>query len=203
MEGASFYFKNGEVKYLFDDVYANAWKIKSFIQEIVIEKKEKIEISESQTDTYQARLEDFEIFKDNQFTSFRGRTLWGFCGMFLYIGLSKSVKTPARFWIFAAAFCSFWFLLFSYLMHYFELSDNYFVVRNHNLIWINKYYKINDIKEITFETQGKMPNCLRVITKNFQNKLYPAGTLRDHTWIALKEKLEQKGIKVRNELYLD
>ncbi len=84
-------------------------------------------------------------------------------------------------------------------MNYFQVSDNLFVVRNHNLFWKKKAYRITEIKEVVFETQGKMPNCLRVITKNFKNKLYPAGTLRDKTWLALKDKLESFDITVRNE----
>ena len=77
--------------------------------------------------------------------------------------------------------------------------NNFFVIRNHNVFWTKKPYNIKDIKEVVFETQGKMPNCLRVITKDFRNKLYPAGTLRDNNWIALKDKLEGYKIKVRNE----
>jgi hypothetical protein len=56
-----------------------------------------------------------------------------------------------------------------------------------------------DIKEVVYETQGKQPNCMRIITNDFRNKLYPAGTLRDKTWLDLKDKLEKKGITVRNE----
>jgi len=84
-------------------------------------------------------------------------------------------------------------------MHYFVLANDYFVVKNHNFIWLKKYYRLKDIKEIVFETQGKQPNCLRVITNDFRNKLYPAGTLRDKNWLELKEELEKKGISVRNE----
>lgn len=54
-------------------------------------------------------------------------------------------------------------------------------------------------QEIVFETQGKMPNNLRVITKDFRTKLFRAGTLTDKTWLALKDRLESKNITVSNE----
>jgi hypothetical protein len=44
-----------------------------------------------------------------------------------------------------------------------------------------------------------MPNCLRIITKDFRNNRFPAATLRDRTWLLLQEQLEMKGIIVRNE----
>jgi len=37
------------------------------------------------------------------------------------------------------------------------------------------------------------------LLQDFRNKLYPAGTLRDKTWLEMKSRLEIKGVKVRNE----
>jgi hypothetical protein len=84
-------------------------------------------------------------------------------------------------------------------MNYFKVSQTFLVIKNHNLLWCTKAFRLSDIEEIVFETQGKMPNCLRVITKDFRNKLYLAGTLTDKTWLQLKDKLEGYNIKVRNE----
>jgi len=193
-------FKDGTIKYFFDDMYSNSWKVKSLIQQVIINKKENAEILTHQVDKSEMRLENFEIFKGNQFTSLRGISLWGMIGFFTYLFFSsKNKMTPTAFIIFFGVFGAFWFTFNSYLMHYFVLSDNYFAIRNHNFIWKNKVYRIDDIKEIVFETQGKMPNCLRIITKDFRNKLYPAGTLREKMWLDMKDKLELKGITVRNE----
>lgn len=40
---------------------------------------------------------------------------------------------------------------------------------------------------------------MRIITEDFQIKLFAAATLRDHTWLEMKKELESKGIKVRDE----
>jgi hypothetical protein len=84
-------------------------------------------------------------------------------------------------------------------MYYFEVSDNYLVIRNHNFFWIKKVYKIDQLKEIVFETREKLPYCLRVITKDFKSNFYPAGTLRHDDWLSLKDKIETYHVKVRNE----
>ena len=113
--------------------------------------------------------------------------------------LPKTIFQNEKAWLAFFLLSSFWFSFNSWLMHYFKVSDKYFVVKNHNFFWKTKAYLLSDIDEVVFETQGKMPNCLRVITKNFKSKMYPAGTLRNKTWLQLKDKLEQYHIKVRNE----
>ena len=50
-----------------------------------------------------------------------------------------------------------------------------------------------------FETRGKLPNCLRVITKDFKSRMYPAGTLSVEHWLEIKDKMESYKIEVRNE----
>ena len=84
-------------------------------------------------------------------------------------------------------------------MNYFELSDTFLLVRNHNLIWRKRFYRLSDIKEIVFEQPEKMPVCLRIVTNDFESKQYPAGTLWNKDWRALKKILTEKNIPVRNE----
>lgn len=88
-------------------------------------------------------------------------------------------------------------------MNYFGLSDDYLIVRNHNYIWKRHRYKLSEVREIVFETYPRATYCLRIISKNFQAKLYQAGTLHDKRWLELMRKLEEKGITVRNELNLE
>jgi len=199
MEGALLVFKDNTEKYIFNDMYSNTWQIKSFLEKTVIEKKEYKEPEKVKINPNVIRFQKTEDFKGLQWTSLRGISLWGILGFFLFMVLSKG-KTPSNsFWLFFLGFGSFWFFLNSWLMHYFSITSEFLIVKNHNLIWRQHIYKLSDIKEVTFETQGKMPNCLRIITKDHRNKLYPAGTLREKTWIEFKTRLEKNGISVRNE----
>ena len=45
MEVTTLKFENNITAYLFDDMYSNSWEIKSFIKQIVLDKKDKVEIS--------------------------------------------------------------------------------------------------------------------------------------------------------------
>jgi hypothetical protein len=199
MEAATLTFNNGETKYIFDDMYSNSWEIKSFLKQVVIDRKDFFEPTENAIDTKSLDSDYYETYKGTVITSLRGISLWVLIGFFAYMLLNNSKPTTTGLLIGFFCFSSFWFLFHTYLMNYFQVSDSFFIVRNHNFFWTKKAYRITDIKEVVFETQGKMPNCLRVITKSFKNKLYPAGTLRDKTWLALKDKLESYNIKVRNE----
>lgn len=198
-EGAMLTFKDNSVKYFFDDMYSNSWQLKCFIEQVIINKQNTADITILKVDQNELLHESLEIFKGNQFTSSRGITLWGLVGFLIFLVLSMGTVPPWRATVFALLFISLWFIINSYLMHYFILSEKYFAVRNHNFIWKYKIYKVEDIKEIVFETAGRMPNCLRIITNDFRNKVYPAGTLRDKNWLDLKDKLELKNIIVRNE----
>ncbi len=89
------------------------------------------------------------------------------------------------------------------MMHYFVVTKDFLIIKNHNFLWATKIYSLSEINEIVYETQGKQPNSMRVITKDFRNKLYPAGTLRDETWLDMKKELETNGIAVRNECIIE
>lgn len=199
MEATQLIFENGQEKLIFDDMYSNTWQIKTYLQEVIINKQSEADFRLQKIESQDIAYEHFEIFKGNQFTSFRGITLWIPIVFFVYMLFSSDRTVQISSLLIFGFFGTFWFSLHSYLMHYFEISDKFFVVKNHNFIWTTKIYALKNIKEIVFETQGKAPNCLRVITKDFKTKLYPAGTLRDKTWHDLQDRLESCKIKVRNE----
>ena len=187
---------NNNTEYIFDDMYSNSWEIKSFIKQIVVDKKDKFEVSAIEIADIEIEKENFEEFKGSPIFSFRGIMLWSLIIFFIFLLLKTSNLNSLKFFI---PFGLFWFSLNSYCMHYFELSKNYFVVRNHYLWWVKDIYKNSEIEIIVYESQAKQPNNLRVITKNYRRKIYPAGTLNDQKWLEMKTELERKNIKVRNE----
>ena len=200
MEVTTLEFENNITEYIFDDLYSNSWEIKSFIKQIVVDKKDKLEIEQHKVSNNDIENERFAEFKGNPIFSFRGIMLWSL--IILFVGMivfSKSKISNVKGLIFLVSFCAFWFAFNAYCMHYFALSKNYFVVKNHYFWWINDIYKNSEIEIIVYESQGKQPNSLRIITKNFRRKIYPAGTLNDDKWLEMKMELERKNIKVRNE----
>ncbi|KEZ93372.1 hypothetical protein [Nonlabens ulvanivorans] len=199
MEGTAILFDDGKDKILFDDMYTNSYEVKSFLEQVIINKQEFKINTPKKVNSRELRFENKEVFKGNQFTSLRGISLWALIGTFAFPLIIKGTSMKFGALIFLCLFGTFWFALHSWLMHYFELTKNFLIIRNHNFIWKMKVYGFSDIKEIVFETQGNQPNCMRVITNDFKNNLYPAGTLRDKIWLEMKKKLEAKGVQVRNE----
>ncbi|MFQ3238320.1 MAG: hypothetical protein ACI9NI_000598 [Olleya marilimosa] len=199
MEGTAILFDNGREKILFDDMYSNSYEVKSFLEQVIINKQEFKTNTIKKINKNELRFENTEKFIGNQFTSLRGISLWGLIGFFTILIIGKETSMKLGGVIFFSLLGAFWFLLHYWLMHYFELTRKFLIVRNHIFIWKMKIYDLSDIKEVVFETQGNQPNCMRIITNNFKNKLYPAGTLRNKTWLEMKKRLETRGVKVRNE----
>ncbi|HYE54232.1 MAG TPA: hypothetical protein VD996_05285 [Chitinophagaceae bacterium] len=199
MEAATVYFKDGTTKFIYDDMYKNSWELKSYLKQVIIEKKNFTAVETNEVSRPELDNEDYDTFKGNQFTSLRGITFWALIVSFVYMMITNDRRPTTEFVLSIALFSICWLVFHAWLMHYFEVSGKYLVIKNHLFFWKRKAYRLTDINEIVFETRHRMPNCLRVITKDFKNKLYPAGTLRTKTWLELKKNLENRQIKVRNE----
>ena len=199
MEATAIVFKSGLIKHIFDDMYENASELKYFLHARMLPgEKNNIEnvypVSQEELDS-----EYFETYTGNQFFSLRGISTWGIICLFGYLAFYGKKKLSAGGIVVCLFFAFMWFIGHSFFVYYFKLSHSFLVIRNQNFFWIRKAYRISNIREVVFETRHKMPNYLRVITKDFKNKRYPAASLRDKTWLGMKDKLESLGINVRNE----
>lgn len=199
MEAATLKFKSGHTKYIFDSMYENSGQLKLFLRQVIIEKGDFIHISTDKVEQPELDGELYDTFKGNQLLSLRGVLLWGAIVFFTYTAFTTTTTRKTASLAVYIFFTLLWLILHSLFMNYFKVSQNFLVIKNQNLFWRRKAYRLSDIVEVVFETQGKMPNCLRVITRDFRSKLYPAATLRDKTWLELKDKLESRKITVRNE----
>ena len=198
MEGAKFTCRDGTELYMFDYMYTNSGAVKSFIQQVIIDKSSYATVPDNAMND--AGAEDFETFKGPQLLSFYGIMCWLLIGFLVFMmAITPIHKVSPTAFIVMGCFLLFWLTLSGWLMHYFKVSQNFLVIKDHIYFWQNTVYRISDIKEVVFESARKQPNCLRVITNDFHSKLYPAGTLRDKTWLLMKDKLESYGVKVRNE----
>lgn len=197
-EATKISFKNQDVIYIHDDYYSNASEIKSFIYQVVINKNETFKPETIFLSNRNLSFENLKDFKGHPVFSFRGIAMWALIVFFVFLLFnSRNIRLTSI--IFTGVFCIFWFLLNSWMTHYFKASNKYFVIKNHYFFWIEKIYLLEDIQEIVYERHGKQSNALRLITKDFRSKRFLAGTLRDKKWLEMKTYLEDKNIKVRNE----
>ena len=197
MEATSLIFKDGTKKVIFDNMYSNSAEMKLFLKQVVIDKQTYKPYQLASINKNVLQFENEKQFKGSPFFSFRGIILWSFIILVIYaLFFSKSPNIPrVLFEIIGLS----WFVFNSWQMYYFSLTKNYLIVKNHFFFWVTDIYKLSDIHEIIYETFPSNPNCMRIITKDFNNKLYRAGTLNDKTWIELMHNLHERGIEVRNE----
>lgn len=197
-ECASLTFRDQKTIYIFDDFYSNASEMKCFIQEIVIDKKDKIETKKQPIHFNDVNQEAFILYKGNPVFSYRGATIWS-PFLFLIGGSIINFKIyPSKTFIACSIITLFLALVFSWMLFYFEISKNFLVVKNHYYFWKKDIYHFSEIKEIVFEgVYGKRPKSLVIITLDFKTERYYAGSLTDKTWLKLKTELENKNIIVR------
>ena len=70
------------------------------------------------------------------------------------------------------------------------------------MFWKKTTYRLTDIHEVILEMPGKLPESARIVLKSYSTSLNPAGSLKTKDWIELMNDLEQRGVKIRDELYL-
>lgn len=199
VEGFYIEFKNGKEKFIYNEMYSNIWEIKDYLKQVVVDKTEYKPIKRQEIEPNQVRNEQFAYYNNNQLLSFRGIMLFGLFVPITYglLFVPKNISiTMIIFWL---LFSVFWYIFNGWLMNYYGLSRNHFTIKNFFLPSKRKVYKLDDIVEIVFESQGQRPNGLRVITKSYESKLYIGATLYDDTWRELKKDLRKKNITVRDE----
>lgn len=137
-------------------------------------------------------------YSGNHFLSFNGIMIYGLIAFSIYFLLTFGSTRNLGYLLIAFSVSNgFFYSFLGYQLHYFYLDKNYLVVKNHVLPWLKHAYKIEDIKEVVFELPYRRSISLRIITKGYHSKLYPAGSLKDKTWKALKEEFE--GLKVKRQ----
>lgn len=146
---------------------------------------------------------DMNKYSGNHFLSFNGILIYGMIAFSIYFLLTFGSTRNLGYLLVAFSVSNgFFYSFLGYQLHYFYLDKNYLVIKNHVWPWVNHVYKIEDIKEIVFELPQKRSLSLRIITKGYYSKLYPAGSLSDKTWKALKEEFIGLKVNIRNEINL-
>ncbi len=137
-------------------------------------------------------------YNNNHLVSFNGIVIYGFTAFMGYLLLTADRPIyPGG--LFLLGFTSIFWLGLGYQLHYFLLDNEYLVIKNHIWFLRTHKYRLSDIYEIVFETPHKTSTSMRINTKDFHTKLYPAGSLKNSTWNRLMEELKKHKVRVRNE----
>lgn len=199
MEGIYIHFQDDTIKYIYDDMYSNTWEIKSFLDQTVIRKQIYQPPQTISLERKHTLAETGQLFKEKTLRSLRGIGHWLLTALFILLIINNLEKLHYGFLLLFGVVGILWFFMHGWFLHYFELTDHYFIVKNTIFFRRNQGYRIDQIQEIVFEKQDKQPKTLIVITSDFRTKRYPAAMLKDQTWLKLKAALKVKGIVIRNE----
>lgn len=151
-----------------------------------------------------ADLSSLKKFGKNHLLTLNGVTVYG--SMIFPVGLFyySNNPLPVLTWIFlCGAMLFFGPAVHGYQLHYFKLNEEYLVVKNHVWFWVNDAYYIKDIRLIVFEEPHKMSTAMRVVTNNYESRMYPAGSINKKEWFSLREQLKDYKVKFKNEAYFE
>lgn len=195
---------NGEERVLFAKYYRNFHLILSALQKAKTQMalKEKVDLTKvSVAVVEKPTLRNYTAltkYSGNHFTSFIGIMFYVTIGFYFHMVATLDYPGLTVVLIVGGVFCLM-LGLFVYQMHYFFMNEEYLIVRNHLWVFRTHQYRLADIKEVVIENPHRMSTSIRVITKDYKSRLYPAGSLRNKTWRLLLKDLEKNRMKVRNE----
>ncbi len=203
MESTSIMTKDFKEIIIWDDYYRNMGDIKFRLEKI----RNGLKTGEfdpdnevkSATTPMDLRLENFVEIKGNGLLNPNALIFWGLV-VFWLIMLGPKLTANMSAIGFSLLMIGFFYGVFGFQLNYYLLSDNYFQIRNHLWIWKRKTFRLIDLKEIVFEEPHRLSKSVRVRTFDFRTTLHPGGSLRDKHWLELRDKLEKKGVEVRDEL---
>lgn len=194
-EGTILIFDDNSHVPILDKFRTNTPELRHFINEVIIKKRKYSGIDSKKEIKYHQINESFNKFKGNPVLSFRGVMLWGLILFCTGLIILNPKKFPLLLFIIIG-----WFISNSLQMYYFEVSENYLLIKNHYFFWIKKVIELDSVKKIYIEEQRKQAIGLRIVSINFEIFFFRAGTLNDKTWLNLKNELNKRRIKVVNNI---
>jgi hypothetical protein len=208
-EAITFKLKNEKTIFIWPDYYRNSPDL-----QVVLERAnnllhtetstpfEKLDFTIKRTVVLQRSIDSRNAteYNGNHIFTINGFMLYGFTAVMLCFVLF-TFKKGVNNWLVAVIFLITFIMdsSFIYQMHYFMVSKEFLLVRNTVWFWRRRAYALENIREVVIETPSKKSTSLRIITKDFESKLYSAGSLSEETWKTLEQNLIHKGIMVRNE----
>lgn len=208
IEGILIIDKNDNETYLFDLYYSNMFQLKWILSQLIDAKNKMVYPSLDKIKPYQKDSVSNSEIRFGKFIDYKGMWWMTMAGIgIIFIAVlpfaitiinGGPFKMPVIVYI---GMVGFFYLLFGYQLHYFKLSDKFLIVTNHVWIWRQKKFRLSDIREIVFEQPDKLPVSMRIITNDFNSRLYPAGSLRNETWQDLHKRIKENNIKTRKETH--
>lgn len=176
-----------------DIYYKNAPELKQWIKELYSDRI-KGNNNEIQAQTSTQVETELEKIAGNPFTSMNAILIMGFISFMIYLMVKDPPFNAANLILILPA--AIIYLGLGSQLHYFMISNQRLVVRNHTLPWIKRTYYIDQINSVYKESQHKRSDGIRINTTDYHSKFYSAGSLRDKHWKQLRQKLKENNVHV-------
>lgn len=203
--------KDGRKMELLASLYKNIGSLRKSLEQVAesLENESPIEISPVTKRAIAAPVEYLDLnrmskFSGNHLLSWNGAFLYSCIAFTIYYLLTKNQEVGYELTLlFLIPFSGLFYGLLGYQLHYFYLGKDYLVVKNHVWPWVHIVYRIDEIRQVVFEIPYRRSFSLRIITEEYQSRLFPAGSLRMNHWKALLKQLQDLGIDIRNECTIE
>lgn len=207
MDAANLILKSGRQLDILAPYYENMATIRQTLKQVVEcqEANKPIELMPLQTTSKVEPiifidLNEMTKYSDNHILSFNGLLIYGLNALTIYMTLNSSNYFGALF-ITSILIFAFTYSVFGRQLHYYYLDKNYLVIKNHVWPWVNFTYRIDNIKQVSVEVPYRRSTALRVITKDYQSKVFSGGSLKSSTWKELLNGIQKLNVKTENEIF--
>jgi len=197
-EAVTITLKSGEEIYIWVDFYGNGSQIRQIMKQAETILKNngnfgKLALTTTEPDTFTDRdvaTETFTYYKRSAFRFFSVYIFIGFLIFSFFVFNGQDFGIKIAFIILLPII----FFIIGWQQHYFMVSDNFLVVKNHWLLWRKLIIPINDITGIRSETLRKQETALVVTTGDYKTQRFQAGRLKQSDFSALIDEVN-KNIK--------
>lgn len=206
LPGTRLKFKDGDVHYIYRDLYANSWKINCWIEDVLVLRRNLRDFGEPQRYAKIHPDEPLKKIEDSGVFNFWGLSLLAIGAILLYLFLIRPTTaiTLPQFAVLATLLTGL-SLLFNQLLQGFALSSKYLQIRKPIGRIAPNYFKLSEIREVRIEdpnsstsfSQVRLPYALCVVTQNHKSYRYFAASLRKKDWKAFHARLKQAGVRVK------
>jgi len=186
--------KNGTTLTLYSKYYSNMPKIRQLLNS-----KNQLNIINSYNEL-SARTNKIHFNKK----TFKGIFILSFDGIFaLFIisifGIGLLIKWESIttigflfFWVFPALIL----FILGLKSYYFQLNQNYLIVKNNIFLNLKKRINLEKVKVIYFEQKLKKEPSIRIIDENYNIKSFQGASLKNKHWKSLILNLKNRGIVI-------
>ncbi|MFA0962750.1 DUF6585 family protein [Roseivirga sp. BDSF3-8] len=201
-EAITVVLKNDEPVILLKNYYRNNEELCQAINHINQQKKQQVR--PNLTGFKPSRLSLPGYVNPAGLTSYKGNHFFTFNWLFVYACLTASffilfLDIPIVSKLIMTGMVLLLCVLLSIQLYYFEADKDFLIVKNHIWPFHQRAFRLSDITELVIESPHQRSHTLRIITSDFKNRVYGAGSLRNKTWRQFIVDMEKQGIRVRNE----